>query len=446
MKKSWFTAPFCLSSVTLAFIATNSPLSAKSLAESLDGEFDVRYQYYPEVQLLDRDNSRVDAQLSVEHTFKISSKAEFYIEPVVTLSTGPQIEGALDGWRELSEDRYILNMREAYFAYFGESFEVKIGKQVFSWAVADGFSPLDALNPLDVTNLPPEKIGIPSVSFRRDFSSFSAQFVWVPVFTPTRLSSTENRWFGSIEDAMKAVGSPVPPQFNREIPDSDASAMTFATRVSTSQLIEGWDFDLSFLVSREPVGVYQFNPPPVGGPPPPDYVPFTRVFPEQMELGLGFSTVVGNVEIHGETVMHQTKDDFQDDDYLESVIGGNYTWSDVPGEWCEEIFFVLEYVSEITLEDRLAGPYVNVGSYFRPFSDSITGLIEVKIDGDTKIKTTNAYRLEDGGSTHSLVLNRSFSHGIEVDLGYEHFRGDPGTPFGVWRDNNRTFCSLRWKF
>lgn len=412
-------------------------------AASLHGSADIEYRYFSEPQPQDELQNHLSSRLRLEILQPLSAQFEFYAEPVLYLSNGPQVSGAIDDIRELSEDSYAFNLEECTLGWFGDTQELKIGKQIFAWGVTDGFSPVDGLNPLDVTRLPPDKIGVFAVDYARDFDRFAFEAAWIPWFTPARLAGLDNRWLGNLDEVLARFGLPVVPPFAREIPEVAADSMGYAFRLTSSSLLEGWDLGLSFLASQEPIGVYRLDPP-LFPPPAPPVPVFTRVFPRQFEPGASFSTVLGSVEVHGEVVGHFTEDPTQDNDYLEFVIGGNYTWYEIPGGWCQEIFLSLEFNGEVTLEERaLPSPYIDVNSYFRPFSNTLFAGLKFTLDADTKIETAHVYDVEDHDSSHTLFLTRTFASNWEFRAGFDAFRGRPETSFGNWRDNGSAYFFLQ---
>lgn len=77
-------------------------------------------------------------------------------------------------------------LREAYFDYVGKVLEIKAGRQIVTWGVADGIRITDLISPMDYTEFMTndyDDMRVPVNAFNLKFprESFSAEVIFVPV-------------------------------------------------------------------------------------------------------------------------------------------------------------------------------------------------------------------------------------------------------------------------
>jgi hypothetical protein len=116
-----------------------------------------------------------------------------------------------------------LELDEAYVDYLGDSVDLRVGKQRFSWGRLDGIQPNDQLNPRRyydpfVLDEEDEKVAVPALSASYFFpESWRARLpeesrftlVWEPIDVPWLFPLDQERWFPPVAKAPEqvAVGS-----------------------------------------------------------------------------------------------------------------------------------------------------------------------------------------------------------------------------------------------
>lgn len=103
-------------------------------------------------------------------------------------------------YNSILEDKTGFSLREAFFRYNTEKWDVKVGKQIITWGVADGLRITDIISPMDYTEFLAQDyddIRIPENGFRVKYlnSKFNLEGIFVPVCEFFQLpTDDENPW------------------------------------------------------------------------------------------------------------------------------------------------------------------------------------------------------------------------------------------------------------
>jgi hypothetical protein len=167
---------------------------------------------------------------------------------------------------QIYQDRdFFLDFPEAYVDVYAGPFELRLGRQKFSWGQLDDLQPTDHFDPEDLTEFyfRPElerKIGVPAVRLAGYRGPWTLELAWSPVFSAYRFPAREDRWFPPLLEVPGRVATPlgtVP--VRTRYPDVDAPPHTLASsdagmRVTrflrgaemSGSLFHGWDKSATF--------------------------------------------------------------------------------------------------------------------------------------------------------------------------------------------------------
>lgn len=101
-----------------------------------------------------------------------------------------KLEGWVQGQSSDAGSRHRQELREAYIAYLGDSYDVRAGRQIAVWGRADQINPTDNLSSRDFTLLFPElddlRRGNGMVRVSRAFEGYTLSGYWLPEFRPNQ--------------------------------------------------------------------------------------------------------------------------------------------------------------------------------------------------------------------------------------------------------------------
>jgi len=380
--------------------------------------------------------------LYLEASKNMGDNLRWYIAPEIRCDNAHFFAGAMDEFEDKREERrYLVNLREAYVAYYGKTSDIFVGKRIYSWGKADAFNPIDRLNPKDYFDvLDNEKIGIFSVAASQLFNSSSLTLVYVPTFTPSRLPNQHNRWSGNPEGSI-TEGS----QFNINNVDVEGSILKRRRRPRTlknSQVgllfqttLKGWDFALSAYDGIEPVSVVQLEP---GTP-----AIYAPLFNPIRSFGGGFSTILKEWEVHGECAQVFT-DGNKDDDYFQYIFGTNRSWHDFI-IW-EKVSLYLEYAGESVTSSKGDANYIASQGYVRPFQNSLLGKVAFKFDQDLELMFRGTFDLDDEDYYFSPKITYKFTDHLKFKIGLDILGGRQNSFLGKWNKNDRISTHVIYSF
>ena len=368
------------------------------------------------------------------------------IDPRANLDTLSSHGGQLIVEDELDRPGFTFN--ELFFSWYGDGLEVQAGKKIYSWKVADAYSPLDSVNPVDViVAADPEKIGVPSLSLLSLTEPVNVQVIFLPLFVPDRQPDRRHRWSSDDPERRAAFVQrfgvePVLVDAGRDLTDNRFDKPSIASRLSSSTLVTGWDLSAVVRYGYSSRGVLRNDINPVSLP----LVRQTTEYPEYALYGAGFSTCYGDLEWHGEAALHDTRDNDKDEDYLSTIFGftyTNYAWLDA---WLDHILLAAEYAGETVVRDRFETSRYSDKGVGRGLTDNIIGSIEFQIDADRSLKSTVTYNFQDRDAMLDLSAESRLSGHMKIKCGYQQLSGDETSFFGQWDANDRFYLDITINF
>ncbi len=359
--------------------------------------------------------------LNVEHSL---GKAAFLVNPYVYQTPGEDLE---------------LGLRQAYIDLYWRSVDLRIGRQQIVWGKADGVFITDLVSPKDLRRfLLPDfeeiRIGVDAVKLNCYRATSTLEFVWIPVFTPTRLPESGSIW-------EKTPTFPVPASFDLSSKEVDESLENSEVFGKYSLLSSAIDFELmaGYAWNDDPTFhlVPQFDQE-TGEP------DSLVVRPEHHRLTLAggsFSTEFGGFVFRGEGAFYRgkcfsTEDPFPDDGVLErdSVhylfgIDRSLLGLRMSAQFSRET--ILDY------DDRLA-------------EEQDTDVMTYLVSNDYLNETLHIELFSYIGLTHGDALVRSkisydMADGLEVLFGADLFSGKDGM-FGVYHENDLVYAKIKYSF
>ena len=105
-------------------------------------------------------------ELNLEFNKSFGFDKRLYLNPVFKLSYGENSEFDELGFNEkLNEDKEYDFLKEAYFDFYLNNSDIRIGKQIVDWGSAYEMNPTDVVNPMDFTAANPTdaELALPSV-------------------------------------------------------------------------------------------------------------------------------------------------------------------------------------------------------------------------------------------------------------------------------------------
>ena len=210
-----------------------------------------------------------------------------------------------------------IQLREAYLTWFPSWGEVKIGKQIHAWGVADGNNPTDNLNPYDYYYMflqgADRKIGSVSASIISYWNNWQLEGVVIPNHVSNRLPFNEPEFPFQI---------PIEPTEYQERQNSLEYGLQLKTNLGETDLgisyFEGYDRSFS-LLGIDTMNIMQVSP--------------KFGYRSTSVIGLNMVTFIKDITIRAESALFSTVNDYEAKwysfldtkaDYLQYVIQIEY--------------------------------------------------------------------------------------------------------------------------
>ena len=398
----------------------------KTLNDIIDGSFE--WRLYPYFQ-----RYRGDKQVVTEGVLDLSIKDnigeyfQYMISPRAIMDNDYLSAGSINDIVDNDIKRNIFTIHEWYARYKRDFFVASAGAQIYSWGTADIFNPTDYLNPRDFTDfIDNEKIAVPSAALTLFRGNWKADFIVIPVFTPSRLPLFDTRW------------SPVPENFpltinDRQLPKRSGDDVQFATRIGAT--LAGWDFSMNYFdgIETVPAGLIST--------PIPNSV--TPIYDKVRVWGGDFSKAIGVFEAHGEAA-YFNRDNKDRDDLLQYILGFNYTANDIISTHDLKVTF--EYAREETIRrGDNTGRYINL-DLSHVFRNSLMAKFTYEFNDRMNFKIGTIYNINH----EDYLIQPKFCFkprdNWEVELGFDILSGDSDTLFGRYSKNDRGFIKTTLTF
>lgn len=312
-------------------------------------------------------------------------------------------------YNAILKDRTGFQLHEAYAYYSDEHWDLRAGRQIIAWGVADGLRLTDIISPMDYTEFLAQdyddiRIPVGGLRLRYSREKWCAELVVVPVSSFFELPTDDtNPW---------SVG-PIP---IGDEPSHRLCNMEYGGRLSF--FLSGIDFSLSAL--------HTWNKQPVicGG---------MGQYRRMTMLGADCSLPLGRFVLRGEVA-----------EYLNEAQAA--ASQDVPRAASTNALLGIDWYAgnEWSLSAQYAHKYVSSGERRN------TGLATFRISKDL-LRNTLALQsfayidVTNGGIYNRLSADYALNDQLHATLGYDYFHADRGS-FTVYDNNSEVFLKLKYSF
>nr|NJM02116.1 hypothetical protein [Desulfobacula sp.] len=370
------------------------------------------------------------------------------------------------GAEDKNED-YDLDIHELYVRYNTPSWDIALGKQIKRWGKTDQVSPVDTLNPENITEfiIPSYEdrkipVWMADITFRKD--DFFIEGILIPFFEPSRFHYFGTDWalFSHLKNDIRqsSLAAPLKSYFesmgiNETEPDSGFDSFEYAARVGGT--IDRLDYGFTYHYANEDLPNFQSfpvknlsldNPGSVqslmsnlGG------LTLTNeqiqtTYPRTHIAGFEFETVVSDFGLRGEAAVKENESFLTRsltsvrNPSLFWVIGADYL---SPGEWYFNLQFAHQHIYD----------YDPAILYFEDNNYSLIGEIKKDLMSDWLNASLQVTRmLNDHSYYFSPRLKYTYIRNLEVMMGLNLFGGKETSILGRYDENDQVFFNVKYHF
>ena len=333
-------------------------------------------------------------------------------------------------YNSLISDCSGFKIRELFVSQTFGSFELRAGRQIITWGVADALRLSDIISPMDYSEFLAQDyddIRIPENALRLKYSknSFSAEALAVPVIETFDLPvDGRNPWAISISGNDSIITD--------NVPDLKIKNMEFGGRVQW--FLSGVDFSVSALRSFNKMPVFLL-----------DYYPQNKLlvcngkYQRMTMAGFDFSVPLSKFVFRGEFAEYF--DEAQQPAIGQQIVSKNSAnvllGVDIyPGnDWNISLQYAHKYIDHYTSD---LNAYRNSGT--------ATVRVSKELFRNTLNINTFAYiDVTDGGIYDRTTFDYAVNDMLHIALGFDYFNADKGM-FKMYDKNSEVFMKIKVSF
>lgn len=327
------------------------------------------------------------------------------------------------------EDRTGVQLHEAYFNYQNDFLEIRAGRQIVVWGVADGLRVTDLISPVDYTEFMSSdyddmRMAVDGFRIKYPGERVNAEVVYVPVPRYFQMPlSEDNPWCPNLPEK---AGLDFP-----EGPDAKFKNGDFGTRVSF--FLSNLDFSVSALHThnQSPVSVVE----PVSM----DSVVIHGIHEAMTMIGGDMSMPVGEfvlraeiAEYFGEALDYANNLDYARKNTFNALGGIDWYAGD---NWTFMVQYLHKYIADYS--HNLAAEKNSSEMTFRISKELLNNTLKLSLYGVFDIDNLGYYGRASG--------DYSVTDQVMISLGYDHFGGKRGQLAG-YKKNREVWAKAKYYF
>jgi len=320
------------------------------------------------------------------------------------------------------EGRGIIELNELYFLNSWNDVDLSVGKKVFKMGVANIYSPADRVTPKDLYDpLNHKDLGNYMINTDIYFGpKLTFRYALVPFFLPTKAPRLQNR-----------VSSDVIPEEVQAEPNYPKPELKYFQNVLQFKgTTMGWDWFLGFLYGPSQYATYReqfdINNLLNSG--------YSEEYPKVFISTFGYSTTFGKIGHYAE-VLSQKAEGGQDDDFINYVLGMNYTIS----EWSRFLFMdqikiIYEFSREKIQKKQDAASFIHSSTDSRTHKHAHLGRIDFEFTPTFSLNYSFDFDLLRNSDLQIYGAEWKPIDGHRLRFNYETFEGSSDTVLSLIQD------------
>lgn len=325
---------------------------------------------------------------------------------------------------QVVEEKDIVIIHEAYLEYSQPLWDLKIGRQIYSWGRADGLKITDILNPCDYSeyitrDFDEIRVAVDSVKYHYMFPGSDLELVWIPTFVENIIPKQGNPWY---VDNFEGLTINQAEEIENNLGNSELAARW-------SLYLQGLDFSVSTAYLWDDETAYHKE----------EDGSFTPEYHRLKYYGLDLAKPLGNFVIRSESAYFQGK--YFSADNGEGVLERDYIHSLAGLDWYPG--------NNWTISAQLANQYIidYEGTINEEESQNIASLRLSKNLFRETLELENMLYYEQGNEDgfNRFSIDYALSDSFHLLAGIDYFYGDKGE-FSYYDGNDSIWIKTRYNF
>lgn len=330
-------------------------------------------------------------------------------------------------------DQTSIELREAWFDYTSDNWDLRIGRQIIIWGKADGLRITDFISPYNLSEFLAQdyddiRMPVDAVRFRFLMENMDIELIWLPIFQQGILPEEGSPWMPKQSNFSEFDVVKIQEQ---QLPEKTIGNGEFGGKISF--YLPGIDFSLSTFYTWNDFPIYNSQ---ISD----DSITVNPEFYRYAFIGADFSASLADFVVRGEAAYYfNEKFDAKNPRYgiynrnsiafllgLDWYPGNDWT---IIAQISDDL--IMNYHKQISDNEQSWLSTINISkSLFR-----------------NRLKlSTFAYIGFDGGELFNRSsINYSLTDELHLLVGFDFFDGNNGM-FGQYKDNNEIWMKAKYSF
>jgi hypothetical protein len=369
------------------------------------------------------------------------------------LETGTQ-DQKYSGYSQWLQDKdiksHVLELNELYLQIFFSDFDLTIGKKIFKNGISTIYSPTDRYSPRDYHD-PVATKALGSWLLRIDYylEEMSLAAAVLPVFQPSKLPGKNSYWMAGYQDydlLMYNVSFSTDSIYE-DLPEVNIENISYF--IKGGKKAKGWDLFSCIYYGINPfyvLALQDFSSGQQNSIPQASSIHLIKKNVKVITAATGFSTIIYNIEFHGEGLYNHSKNR-KEDSYLHYVAGFTWTIDEaVQKIGLDRVDLVFEYIGTQITRKQSAPGYIRGFSDYGIGRDDLVSRLYLQVNEDLNFTIHMALQPGENSVFSQLKMEYKFSDDLFFQTVFENFSGRDNTVFGTWEKCDRVILSLDYNF
>jgi hypothetical protein len=334
-------------------------------------------------------------------------------------------------YNSIIEENTGVHLHEAYFIYTNSFAELKAGRQIITWGVADGLRITDLISPMDYTEFMAndyDDIRIPVNGLRLKYlgkSSFQAEIIFIPIPEYFKLPENESNPWSSEWGEKTSVNL-------ENTPEKRLKNSEFGSRITF--YLENLDFSVAALhtYNKSPVYLSQYDTTT-------DSLDIQGIYKTMDMIGGDLSIPIGQCVLRGEFAEYfreSLSTRKQNAVYRKNTTNGLLGLDWYPGDdWTLMFQYAHKYINDY--ERELASEENTSTITARISKQLFHNLLKMSIAGTVDVNHIGYYA--------RVAADYLLNDQITLSLGYDRFQGDESV-FAQYEKNSEIWGKGKYAF
>lgn len=338
-----------------------------------------------------------------------------------------------------------LDLAEAYFDFYLENADVRIGKQKVIWGEAEGAFITDLVSPRDMrsfilADFSEIRKAVPAVKVDSYAGPYTLQGIWVTHFIPTSLPEPDSMWaqtpsFPFPPTVAVTVTDPAIPDASLENSEVFLSIGRFGNAIS-------WKLNGGSMFTDEPLVSSVTAPTATSR-------EISQAYERYTFVGGSFNTAFGGLVLRGEAALALDKPmnsldpsknppiTIERHSQIQALVG--LDWNMAGAQWSSQ--YLMVYTHDHT--DTLVSQMKPVKEFAHTFTFRVQ---DTFLDEQLTLRLFAYLELEPLNTLLRPSISYNFGNGVLLEGGMDLFLGDKDGTFGTYASNSLAWAALRWYF